>query len=360
MSPVAVSLLDAPRSSARAHLVDLMRTVLALWVVLAHLAGRDRVPGAMEAARRTLHNVFQPAYETHPAVLVFIVLSGYCIHRSGVRSAAGIPAYGTRRAFRILPVFVLAALLGAAVAHLGFIAGQQFSLVGFAAKLLGVSGFWAPWNAATYQGNAPLHTVMVEIWLYVVYALVILLLSRGLREPHLWGAFFTVWFAGVMYCRDNPDLTNWWHNGSVFGFLIYWWIGAWFVANRIPRKGVIGLLGVWLMLTFILRAGMTAELFVVEFRKLIFAAIAGTLIAQVDRPVAWNLGVAGLAGYSLYAFHIPILHTGIALGLPWFITLIAICAVGGLAYVLIERPGTSLGKTVAAEQNRRPVAPRTA
>lgn len=330
-----------------------MRTVLALWVVLGHVAGRDHVPSALGAARTALRNVFQTALETNPAVIMFMVLSGYCIHRSGMRSAAGIPAYGTRRAFRIVPVFVVAALLGAVVANLGFVAGQQFSLAGFVTKLLGLSGFWAPWNAFTYQGNAPLHTVMVEIWLYVVYALVIMLLSRGLREAHLWGAFFTVWFVGVMYCRGNPDLTNWWHNGSVFGFLIYWWIGAWFVANRLPRKGILGLLGVWLILTIILRTGMTTELFIVEFRKLVFATLAGTLIAQIDRPVAWSLGVVGLAGYSLYAFHIPVLHTGIALGLPWFITLIAICVVGGLAYVLIERPGTSLGKTFATKQNRR-------
>jgi hypothetical protein len=35
-----------------------------------------------------------------------------------------------------------------------------------------------------------------------------------------------LWLAGLAWVSANPECTDWWHNGSLVGFLGYWWIGA--------------------------------------------------------------------------------------------------------------------------------------
>jgi len=124
-----------------------------------------------------LVRLFQGHGETHPAVLAFIVLSGYCIHRSGFRRGpADHAGYGIRRFFRIYPVYLAATLFGLVVVTLALgrwpalayeLSGtKEVDLRCVAAKLAGVSAFAPSLNLCTFQGNAPLHTVMVEMWLY--------------------------------------------------------------------------------------------------------------------------------------------------------------------------------------------------
>ncbi len=58
----------------------------------------------------------QSTWELNPAVIVFIVLSGYCIHRAGFRDdRSNISAYAVRRVARILSIFHFALCAGIAI-----------------------------------------------------------------------------------------------------------------------------------------------------------------------------------------------------------------------------------------------------
>ena len=113
-------LKGGPGKNQRADALDVLRCVLAAWVLCSHFLswaqaaqGSERVPRVLLELFGFLDHLLQPATETHPAVLAFIVLSGYCIHRNGCRDASFLfSSYARRRAFRILPVYVLARLTG--------------------------------------------------------------------------------------------------------------------------------------------------------------------------------------------------------------------------------------------------------
>ena len=351
---------DDPVRTSRADCLDLLRFGLAFWVLLAHLSGWAAVPDALALLMRASRAVFQPAFETHPAVVAFIVLSGYCVHRSGLRrGGVAIRQYAIRRVFRIAPVFVVATFVGAA-AGLLLLGDKTISLAGLFLKLAGISAFLPPLNRITYQGNAPLHTVMVEMWLYAIYPLMILALASGWRQSSIWKFLFGVWIVGILVSRTNGAWTNWWHNGSVFGFVLYWWIGAWFVRGRIEGRRLAQLAGAWLALTLLLMSGVTNELVVVEVRKLIFAGLVGAAIVLMDRETRLPVGRLGRAGYSLYAFHAPVLMGLIFLGVPWWGVLAGALSAGFVAYVLVEAPLTAVGKRVAAERGGRAAETRHA
>jgi peptidoglycan/LPS O-acetylase OafA/YrhL len=378
-------LLDAPLHARRSPAIDQLRGVLACWVLLAHLVpwavcaqGADAVPGAALRLSHAAERLFQPHAETHPAVLCFIVLSGYCIHRNGWRRKGGsVPAYACRRFFRITPVFLLATLAGAASFPLcvaraadvtyGVTVTTRIAPELLLAKVLGLAAVYPRLLFPAAQANAPLHTVMVEDWLYATYPLLVVLVLRRSSERALWALILAVWVGGVALMTWSPGLARWWHTASLPGFLLYWWIGAKCVdANFAARlwRGRFGLLLAWGLLTLaVLGPGWPA---LVECRKALFACLAGAFIARVDaRPLleARLLEEVGKAGYSLYALHAPLIFTLLLWGAPWWAAGLAAVAAGLAVFHLYEKRLTQLGKRLlrprpgpAAEEAARPVA----
>jgi len=143
--------------STRAEGLDALRLLLAVWVLAAHVAGwaAANTPSWFTTATGWLMKVFQPAAETHPAVLAFIVLSGYCIHRNGLRADnLEITPYVIRRTFRILPIFVLATVIGA-VAGAFVLTDPSISASGLALKLVGISAVVPSLDCAAGSAPAP-------------------------------------------------------------------------------------------------------------------------------------------------------------------------------------------------------------
>src|SRR5436305_2043135 len=88
--PMSALLTTAPQLRGRSGGIDAIRGLFALWVLLTHLIpwsvavqGNDAVPNILRTSHDLLQQLFHPSIERHPAVLGFIVLSGYCIHRNG-------------------------------------------------------------------------------------------------------------------------------------------------------------------------------------------------------------------------------------------------------------------------------------
>jgi peptidoglycan/LPS O-acetylase OafA/YrhL len=376
-------LADVQIRTYRSPDIDVVRGLLAFWVLFAHLfawsnaVNQDSV--VLATTFEQLGLLFQSNAETHPAVLGFIVLSGYCIHRTGFRRRGGslVSAYATRRFFRIWPVYVLATLGGVGLFLAAHVANPETasSLSGTTrisascvlAKLTGVSVFRPSVHGCSFQGNAPLTTAMVEEWLYILYAVVFhAVLSRGLERP-FWIAVLVAWAAGLVYTSSHPEYLAWWHNGSLLGFLPYWWMGAAFLGPRF-RAGVnrakYPLAAMWVLLTVALLASHVEWLFVVEARKAILACLFGLGVAALDSPEVRAYlrpgALIGRAGYSVYAFHAPLLVLTLTLGARWWIAGAVTVAASLGIYLLYEKPFTDLGKRLAQRVgtvDARPLTP---
>jgi peptidoglycan/LPS O-acetylase OafA/YrhL len=333
--------------------------------------------------------VFQPAGETYPAVLAFIVLSGYCIHRNGLRrNSAGfaVSAYGIRRFFRIVPVYLLGIMFGVLafsyLHHVNPEVGKSLTTTSsisthcLAPKLTGSAVFNPSQFTCSLQGNAPLTTVIAEIWLYVVYAFVcVLLLKRYLSDRALAIGVLLAWIGGMVWINANPGDAAWWHNGSLLGFLAFWWIGAKFTdpifAARV-RKFLPLVLGAWLALTILLmhtadfaavNPASTASIFLVEARKMLFALAIGVLIVAVDGLAVRKIeapGRLGQAGYSIYAFHAPLVLALLIAGVSWYIVGISAFLFGLVAFWLVERPLNRVGRKLARLHTERALRRGTA
>jgi peptidoglycan/LPS O-acetylase OafA/YrhL len=379
------ALAGDPLRRDRSDGIDALRALLALWVVLAHLIpwsveaqGPEAVPAWIVRASRLPLAIFQPVGELHPAVVIFIILSGYCIHRSGLRTqgAGEIAGYAIRRFFRIAPLYYIAIAAGV----IGFLIASRQSLAlasglsgtqeiagsCVAAKILVLSAFYPGFHECAFLGNAPLATVLVEIVLYVLYAATFAgLIWRG-REPIVWlgGAALFLGTEAMLARGVSPGFYAWWQNGSIFGFLPYWWLGVAFVnpafARACARKLWLIALA-WGVLTamILLMSRLPAPLAVAEARKLCFALGVGVAIYAIDNVRLKGLGglsLIGRAGYGLYAIHAPLTYTLTIYGVPWWAILIANVLAALVIYRLIERPLIGVGRVLVGRLARRPIA----
>jgi peptidoglycan/LPS O-acetylase OafA/YrhL len=360
-------ILDIPVDHSRSPHIDSLRFILAMWVVFTHMVPwvvliqtQTAIPKGLASVMDWLLSLLMSNSETHPAVLGFIVLSGYCIHRSGMRSPQdGIRAYAIRRFFRIYPVFFIstffgvgAFLIGASVdpVRVPWVTGtQSLSIIHIIGKLFAVEAVNPLTFFPSIQGNGPLQTVAVEMWLYAVYPLALLFMSRW-SERAWWGVMVVCWLASVAITTHVPDWRYWSYNASVIAFLPFWWIGAKFTdsrfASRMRRFVVIPAL-IWLVLTLSLPFGEHVAQLLAGVRQMAFAVCFACLVSAIDehRNARGNIfSGLGSGAYSIYAFHAPIVYLMVLLGMRWEFTLCAVVAFGVIASRLIEKPFIRAGK----------------
>jgi peptidoglycan/LPS O-acetylase OafA/YrhL len=374
-------LADGPKVSGRSNGLDALRAVLALWVVTVHLfPGIEILRGTGSASRFGLHlvsfvtAVTQTTWELNSAVIVFIVLSGYCIHRSGFRDdRRDIKAYAVRRATRILPIFYFALFVGLVV---GGYETQPPSLACIISHATTLSALTSEY-ASCQLGNGPLATVTVEILLYALYALAFWLLVWRGKERWIWRAIGLAALIGIIVAAResaNPAFYNWWQNLSLLGFIPFWWIGAAFVNSHVSDR-LSRWLPVWI-LAYVATTGAVLALtnfqafgpddvpllasLISQVRALVLAVLAGILIVKLENVKIGSrnpLAVLGRASYSLYALHSPINYFLITRGAPWFVVMAANICAALTSYVLIERRGIVLGKLYLSGQLTGGAAP---
>lgn len=363
------SLIDLPKLRLRSEGIDALRATLALWVMFSHLAPWAAFVGhgsaLLSTAVSALTSLFQSSGQTHPAVLGFIVLSGYCIHRSGFRREGGSARqYAVRRFFRIWPVYFLACAVGIiafAVSHTinptfatALTGTDAISVKCVAVKLTGISALIPSLHTCSFEGNAPLTTVMVEMWLYAVYAAAIFLCFRRGFGTQFLVAVAAVFVCGTLYVARHPELAGWWHNGSLVAFLAYWWTGALFVDDRffsMMRKYAIPLGVAWAGIALALHAQYTSSFLIIELQQLILAQLFGigiAMLGNLDGMLVRASAVIGRAGYSIYAFHAPILVVALVAGAPWWLAAAIACSAGLAFHWLYERPLDEFGKRLVA------------
>jgi peptidoglycan/LPS O-acetylase OafA/YrhL len=327
---------------------------------------------------------------THPGVIVFIVLSGFCIHlpqllRPGELRTVGFwHRFAVRRALRIGPVFLLGVLFGSFAAHLtsgmpslsspGWSGDQPIWWFRYVA-LVNLTTLRGLLPIGDYPlGNGPLDTVEAEAWLYASYPVFLFALERW-GKSGLIGAGIALQAVAVSLGLLSQDMM--WAGRSYWCFALYWMIGVLaaerYVASRPGTPHAIP----WLAIgsTFVV---YVLASHVIDFRGShylkngLLAAWTGYTLAKLcaweqstnrvaPRAIEW-LRAIGERSYSLYALHFPLLTITAYLLIeadrqgPWTIRLLPllVAALGAaLCYRYLERPSHELARRLAASMGMR-------
>jgi len=146
------------RSGDRSRLMDVLRGLLASWVVLHHIVLTGRFNPDVYPWRLLAHH-------GQEAVLVFFILSGFAITRSLVNAPQRWSSFLLARFWRIYPVYVIALGIGAIVCRITLMQDTVFAEFG----RLGIE----PWEVTEGSPQwlhlllhlSQLHGVIPETWL---------------------------------------------------------------------------------------------------------------------------------------------------------------------------------------------------
>lgn len=307
----------------------------------------------------------------HPGVVVFIVLSGFCIHLPQAKHPERLKQNGfwksftLRRAIRIMPVYWVALAIGVtSVLIMGTNNGSENHAISF--KLLfsvtgtaEVARFFNESSEFFYPGNGPLSTVGVEMLLYASYPLFLFIHKKiGLTALLIIGLASYLSIAILRFQGVPPGFVH----GTYLEFMLYWIIGAVcaeiFVHASHRRSSMRWVKAMVLFLTatyFVLINFVNIKGFHVA-TTLLFALAAGAWLILVLYIEGGNknpmgriyrlLSFAGDRSYSLYAVHTPIIFLSIyLLGspnllheiYPWLILMITLFAAEAI-YRFVEYP----------------------
>lgn len=307
--------------------LDVVRGVAALTVLLTHLSATavfsGRTNGELFKALSAWNWVFRHFIwcngGLHAGVVVFIVLSGFCIHwpLAKTPTADTAPgywkAYAIKRAKRILPVYWFSIALGATVSLCFWPDPQPLPLLSQSLAAALMLPALTPRSLA--PGNEITQTVAVEFILYALYPF-------GLAMWRRFGWCSVIAFTFGVYAV-NAGLTGVinapvWMGRNVACCLFYWYLGA--LAASLALNPAIKRLASW---------RMTATLYVAYFfvchlmhfkgahflKSALLALVTAQGLLNVVRHEIAGGGVrfsklmiwTGMVSYSLYVCHMPAL-----------------------------------------------------
>lgn len=371
----------------RSPWIDLLRILCCFYVAFCHVVpwfcDAREAPSSAALGLQWINDYityfFQPFYETNVGVMIFIILSGYCSHRTGFRTSEKIAflPYYRKKIIRVFPVFIFATLLGIAlwffsanpVLSQRLTATTAISPWGVAVKALSLNVWLPSLHTLSFLGNAPLITICVEIWLYILYPLVVYA-TQACRKPWLPYAVMAGSFVFSLLCiLCFPQYNGWLQNGSVLGFSLFWWIGAMLSSDSVYQalrkhtwKGIAGYALLSALLLFARKAGTTAGgwLVLAECRKVFFAFLIGMLVHYHETVTQLPAVLSTLAGwgkrytYPIYAVHGPlsILLLGLTVKLPLSVVFLLCFVAGVLTYWLVEKPFAGCMRTARLGSRR--------
>jgi peptidoglycan/LPS O-acetylase OafA/YrhL len=361
--------------------LELLRFFLAFWVFTAHL-----LPWYTYGNSTISHNVqqlvnlhaklvlyLQPSGVLHPAVIGFLVLSGYVIATgfnevklSTMRSKY-IREWGTRRVFRIMPVYLLGLSIGWGV--FAAIEGSSFKLLTgtnnispacLASKALSISSIIPTgYPNCAFQGNAPLVTTAAEIGLYIIFIGTSILLAKGFNAS-IAISISLIWVLSnlmVATLLNSFDLLQWWTHASSFNYLLPWFLGAALAIKskkshlKFGRKLGASLLTsalITLMLLLLLNRSNPTDLFQRQIYLFIYSFVFYFLIRLLVkvRQVGAISNFLGGISYTLYAVHAPISIFMISYGLNLWTVVLANLFISAAIYKFFETPLRSYGRRI--------------
>jgi peptidoglycan/LPS O-acetylase OafA/YrhL len=359
-----------------------LRFFLAIWVFFAHLVPwHDYSTGTPPTNRtgfldffQTLAQVTQPKSSLHPAVIGFLVLSGYVIgvgfdQKAHIRlKYKFVASWLIRRGFRILPVYLLSVLLGALIyvslegADERILTGTQIlSYPCLLAKSFSISSFYpGAYPNCAFQGNAPLVTTAAEIGLYFVFVISMVGVLSGFFKliATLLPLF---WLAGnliVAFNSTNPSLLEWWTHASAINYIFPWFAGM-ILAFFEKRENIsylkmlqrnFGIVVFILFLTYFLRSNHSIDFYVRQlmlvFWTLVFYFILKVFPKKVTRFQS-QLNFLGGISYAIYAVHAPLAIYLLFKGFNFISIICIVFLICFLIYFFYEKPIRRLGRRIS-------------
>lgn len=332
--------------------LDALRLIAALIVLLGHFSppwpgflGDDAVGWA-----RALRGVMSCLYNGPAAVIVFFVISGFCIHfrqREGRR--LDVVPYLVRRILRIgLPAMAAVALCLAAGCDLG-------------APNYGV--FWS---------------IVCEVGYYLLYPFLL-----ALRQKAGWELLIAAstalcvwaWSTHIQALRDANGSCTALGNLTWLNGLPCWLLGCWLAENLVPAKAVNSK-RIWCWRVFIILCAVGLRITKFHVHHLMAGnfitlnVFALLVVPWIRHEIAWRRSVAapafleraGLASYSLYLTHAAVpylLHkAGFEPGgsfLGWLMLTATCLAFAFVFYLVIELPSLALARKAASKLTPEPV-----
>ncbi|MEC4880056.1 MAG: acyltransferase [Scytonema sp. PMC 1070.18] len=340
------NILPEPPRSSKLHLafLDGIRGLAALYVVLVHCWE----PSLVESSQLAL--LWSPMTKFMRygifAVVIFVVLSGYCLMLPVVRSnkkylSGGLLGFFKRRIRRILPPYY-AALIFCLIIGVSLIGLQRMTILTWDADRLNtLSGLFSA-NFSFYDVfiyflllqnfdlhfndiNGPMWTVAVEFQIYIIFALLLIPIWRrfgmvstvitafvlGLTLHYSMGEFTKStypWFIGIFAIgmaaaeinfSQKPSLIKiktslpWCQLGAIFVFLAF--VTEWLRFETLPG------LELWIVHSFLALGSACLIIFCTNF------VIQGKSLPPVFNILEsrWVLAL-GVISYSLYLTHAPI------------------------------------------------------
>jgi peptidoglycan/LPS O-acetylase OafA/YrhL len=332
-----------PAKNRRYPILDALRSILALWVTVDHLAVFPLFAWAdttTKLGRFLVHGWATVVFGT-PAVIGFFIISGFCIHlpfRNNEKLYVG--RYYARRYTRIL-VPVIAALV-------------VWRFAGFKQGLLGEhSILW----------ESPLWSLLCEEIYYLLYPLI-----RQVRWRYGWALLFSVTFPlSVGISLSHVRATDWLLYGPIgtaFILLPVWLLGCVLAEKSDHVAALNSKWEIWGWRFMIWLASWTSEMLHFKFgvhtgvTMLWFGVLA---FYWVKKEIAYGLNNspsrllvwAGAWSYSLYLIHgaaaefyklIPVPNLSVVVN--WFLYYGFVLGSSYLFYLVIERPSHLLARKI--------------
>lgn len=341
-------LLQGPRNDSYNYHIAWLRMLLALYIFMFHLIPRylyfNYDLNILWYIQKVTIQVFHGANETNPAVIAFVVMSGYCIHRNGLRiDDMDVISFLRKRIYKIVPMLFIGYCLGL-VTFYSLCSDPRFKTIlntesikinAILLKFFGVFSFFPyRFEEFIHQGNGPLMTCIVEFWLYVFYPFGLLLSNKfGDKLFWLFISSIAILILFVSYITEN---SSWWHNGSFFGFLCYWWIGVYSATNSGISK-YSKLIGLFYLLTTLFLM-TNNNLIIVELRKILFAMLIVMFLQYSEQLKQFTFGKDFFkSNYSLYCLHVPLITLALFFRINIYVAIILILSISYLIYLYIEK-----------------------
>jgi len=317
----------------RSHGIDILRAVAALSVLITHIGITD-YPGIIgesihDIIRLLNHNLIWVNGGLHGGVIIFVVVSGFCIHL-GSKSLTNknfLKIYIIRRFFRIYPLFIFALICG--YATLLLTNGSSFNSNFFYLDILknflsSVFLLYSIIPVLPPLGNEILSTVIVECMLYSFYPLIISFLNNKWKLLIIILFFIQLFSFSLIFFTSLEPV---WIQRNFFTVLIYWWLGAYaaelslsrnkenIISNllKISKKRQI-FISFFLWIFYILFSNIINFQGSHIFKSLILAVlIAYSLIwiysleSKESKNIVKNIFIyLGVISYSIYVLSLPV------------------------------------------------------
>ena len=327
----------------RYPILDALRFVLALWVAVGHYGPFPLFAGVDTATSfgRFVTHAWQSVVFGTPAVIVFFVISGFCIHlpfRGDKKLAVG--RYYLRRYTRILiPVAGALCVYRLSGAKLRF------------------------WGEHSILWESPLWSLACEEIYYAAYPLL-----RLIRNRVGWKVVFSVVFvAGTLTAATHVHSMTW-HDFGPFGtaliLLPVWLLGSLLAeqsdtlpaldsSKRIWLWRFLIWLGCWVAEMLHFKGGVPYTQTMIWFGVLAYFWVKNELAYGKHHSPNSYLVAAGAWSYSLYLVHVQGMELYWRLPIPnlgyifsWFGAMAGSLGVAYVFYVLVERPSHRLARKV--------------